>query len=92
MLSATSMIHRRFQRSTRMPTSGPKTTWGSKPTREAIASTVAEPVLTVGCQIGANWTNWLPKIDNACPPQIVKKGAFQDLPSLAENCVAMRTP
>jgi hypothetical protein len=56
---------------------GPSTTWGSKPTKEAVASTVADPVILVSHQIKANCTSWLPSSENACPVQIVKKGAAQ---------------
>ena len=44
---------------------------------EENVSTVAEPVLTVSHQISANWTIWLPRIENACPNQMVKKFSAQ---------------
>jgi hypothetical protein len=41
----------------------------------AMASTVAEPVVWVSHQTSANCTSWLPSNENACPVQMVKKGA-----------------
>ncbi len=67
----------RFQRSTNVPMKGPNTTWGSNPTREAVASTVADPVCLVRYQIRANWTSWLPRSEIACPVQMVKNGRAQ---------------
>ena len=50
---------------------------GTRPTSEAMASTVAEPVCSVIHQIRANWAILLPSREKACPVQMVKKGGFQ---------------
>ena len=45
----------------------------------AVARTVALPVVKVIHQIRANPTSELPRRENACPPQMVKKEIFQPL-------------
>jgi hypothetical protein len=71
------ITRRRFQRSTSAPAKGPRNTWGSMPTIEAAAKTVADPVAAVMCQINANCTRLLPNNEKACPVQTVKKVFFQ---------------
>ena len=75
--SATIIVMRRFQRSTRTPARGASSTCGTIPAMEENVNTVAEPVLTVSHQIKANWTIWLPRIENDCPNQMVKKFSAQ---------------
>jgi hypothetical protein len=87
VLSARIMVKRRFQRSTKVPITGPKITWGNSPTREAVARTVAEPVVLVSHQINANWTSWLPNNENACPVQMVKKGGAQLFDDFISTCM-----
>ena len=67
------MIVRRLQRSTRTPATGARKTFGRTPTSVAVASTVAEPVVSVSHQTSANCTSWVPNSDSAWPVQNVKK-------------------
>ncbi len=76
-LSAAIMMARRFQRSTNVPAKGPMNTCGRIATREAVASTVAEPVVCVNHQTKANWTNMEPSRESAWPPQMVKNRGAQ---------------
>jgi hypothetical protein len=56
---------------------------------DAVAKMVADPVVSVRYHIRANWTNWLPNSDTACPIHIVKNGRFQLGFSSAVNWVDM---
>jgi hypothetical protein len=76
-LSATIKISRRFQRSTSAPANGPNNICGSMPTRVAIARMVADPDFCASHHTSANCTSWLPKSENACPIQMVKKRVAQ---------------
>jgi hypothetical protein len=62
-----------------VPVKGPRITCGSSPTNEAVARTVAEPVVWVSHQMTAKETNWLPKREKAWPVQMVKKRGAQGL-------------
>lgn len=75
--SATTMIARRFQRSTSAPAKGERTISGISATSDAVANTVAEPVNWVSHQTRANWTTLLPVSEKIWPTQMVKNGLFQ---------------
>jgi hypothetical protein len=77
VLSAISITALRLVRSTTTPANGLRTIIGNMPARVAVASTVAEPVVTVSHQISENCTSALPSSDSACPDQMVKKRHFQ---------------
>jgi hypothetical protein len=51
----------------------------------AVARTVALPVVSVIHQIKAKLTSELPRRENACPVQMVKKGNFQPIFSFLFN-------
>ena len=48
-----------------VPAIGARNTLGSTPTIVAVASTVAEPVVSVSHQTSANCTSWVPNSDSA---------------------------
>lgn len=71
------MIRRRLPRSTNVPAIGPSRICGSIANREAVASTVAEPVFCVKYQISANCTSEEPKREMVWPVKMVKKRTAQ---------------
>ena len=52
--SASSITARRFHRSINAPAKGPRMIWGIRATIDAVARTVADPVVIVSHQTRAN--------------------------------------